>query len=233
MNSQTQLPLQCKVCDRGILVRKKVFRMSGPVVAIGYILLIPSILGMIGCALVSFKLFTYNPVRSPVFSKLSASLPETQDTSFRRRCINGMMLYNQNHPDQVFTATAIAEVCECSLAMFKETYAYPVASTKNAELSAISSCTEKYVNGTLVVPSDDIQQFYAAVIRGSEKQAPESNSTPEPEANSTPNFVSILGGGFTLALGIAFFVSGLLGWLLIMKKRVLQCSVCGAVINAS
>jgi hypothetical protein len=34
-------------------------------------------------------------------------------------------------------------------------------------------------------------------------------------------------------LGISSFVAGLLGWLLIMKKRILKCSVCGAVINAS
>ncbi len=35
-----------------------------------------------------------------------------------------------------------------------------------------------------------------------------------------------------LFLGIAAFVSGLLGWLLVMKKRVLQCNICSAVINA-
>jgi hypothetical protein len=38
--------LICKVCDRGTLLHKKVFRMSGPVVAIGFILLIPSVIGM-------------------------------------------------------------------------------------------------------------------------------------------------------------------------------------------
>ena len=42
-----------------------------------------------------------------------------------------------------------------------------------------------------------------------------------------------------LAEGIAFFwtvaalVSGVLGWLLVMKKRVLQCDQCGAVVAAS
>jgi hypothetical protein len=40
-------------------------------------------------------------------------------------------------------------------------------------------------------------------------------------------------GVWITLLGIASFVGGLLGWLLVMKKRVLQCSVCGAVINAS
>jgi hypothetical protein len=32
--------------------------------------------------------------------------------------------------------------------------------------------------------------------------------------------------------GIGCFVFGLLGWLLIMKKHVLQCGYCGAVVNA-
>jgi hypothetical protein len=199
--------------------------MSGPVVAIGYILLIPSVLGMVACALMFFGVLAYNPVRSPVVSKPSVPLPETHDTSFRRTCTNGMMIYNQNNPPLVLTATAIAEVCECSLAVFNETYTYPSDSVKDTESSAIDSCIKKYMNGMLVAPSDDIQQSYASVIYGSEKQ--------EPPSTPTPNFVSILGGGFAIALGIAFFVSGLLGWLLVMRKRVLQCSACGAVINAS
>ena len=41
----------CKICDRGTLMRRKIRRLSGPAVAIGYILLIPSILGMVGCAI--------------------------------------------------------------------------------------------------------------------------------------------------------------------------------------
>ena len=45
--------------------------------------------------------------------------------------------------------------------------------------------------------------------------------------------VAVLGGGLSIATAIASVVGGLVGWLLVMKKRVLQCSVCGAVINAS
>ena len=41
----------CKICDRGTLTPRKIRRLSGPAVAIGYILLIPSILGMAGCAI--------------------------------------------------------------------------------------------------------------------------------------------------------------------------------------
>jgi hypothetical protein len=46
-------------------------------------------------------------------------------------------------------------------------------------------------------------------------------------------FGVLFGGGFAIALGVASFVGGLVGWLLVMKKRVLQCSVCGAIVNAS
>jgi hypothetical protein len=41
----------CKICDRGTLVPRKIRRLSGPAVAIGYILLIPSILGLVFCAI--------------------------------------------------------------------------------------------------------------------------------------------------------------------------------------
>jgi hypothetical protein len=41
----------CKICDRGTLMPRKIRRLSGPAVAIGYILLIPSILGMAACAI--------------------------------------------------------------------------------------------------------------------------------------------------------------------------------------
>ena len=40
-------PIKCKTCDTGTMIRKKKYRMSGVVVTIGYILLIPSIFGML------------------------------------------------------------------------------------------------------------------------------------------------------------------------------------------
>jgi hypothetical protein len=39
-------PITCKVCDRGSLQRKQAYRLGGPAVVIGYILLIPSVLAM-------------------------------------------------------------------------------------------------------------------------------------------------------------------------------------------
>jgi hypothetical protein len=102
----------CKVCDRGALVPKKLYRMSRPVVAIGFILLIPCILGMLVAA------------------------------------------------------------------------------------------------------------FFAAAL-----VAPDAIGVRIYE----PGLIMTIAIGF----GVSSFVGGLLGWLLVMKKNVLQCSVCGATVNAS
>ena len=40
-------------------------------------------------------------------------------------------------------------------------------------------------------------------------------------------------GGLSCFFGAVSLVSGLLGWLLVMKKRVLECAYCGAVVAAS
>jgi hypothetical protein len=108
-------PIRCKVCDRGELELKDLNRMSGPVVLIGVILLIPSLIGMVLSAIAFFSLLA------------------------------------------------------------------------------------------------EAQQDFA-----------------KSGASGVSGIVWI-----TVAVGIACFVGGLLGWLLVMRKRVLQCSYCSAVINAS
>lgn len=40
-------------------------------------------------------------------------------------------------------------------------------------------------------------------------------------------------GGIFIMFGVASLVGGLLGWLLVMKKDILKCSHCGAVVAAS
>jgi hypothetical protein len=106
------MQVSCKICDKGSLIRKKKFRMSGPVIVIGYILLIPSVLGVV----ISFI--------------------------------------------------------------------------------------------TFLVVSSAASQSNAVAVAG-------------------------LAGGFSIFMGLAFLVSGLLGWLLVMKKQILQCNVCSAVVNAA
>jgi hypothetical protein len=106
--------VKCKTCDVGILQKIRKYRMSGVVVAIGYILLIPSVLG------VMFSIFAF-------FTTMSAA-----------------------------------------------------SGTKDAAATG-----------------------------------------------------AVIAGGIFIFFGIASLVGGLLGWLLVMKKDVLQCSHCGAVVAAS
>jgi hypothetical protein len=108
--------VRCKVCDAGTLVRRKKFRMSGLVVAIGYILPIPSILGILFSAFMFFS---------------AASLPHT---------------------------------------------------------------------------ANDV---------------------------ASANMATGVVGGVAIFFGIASFVGGLIGWLLVMKKQVLECGTSKAVVNAS
>jgi hypothetical protein len=42
-----------------------------------------------------------------------------------------------------------------------------------------------------------------------------------------------IGSSFFLLLLVVWFVGGVFGWLLVMKKKVLQCSHCGAIVAAS
>lgn len=53
--------LKCAVCKYGILEDKKLYRLSGPAVVIGYILLIPSVLGMIASLLLLLGVISFNP----------------------------------------------------------------------------------------------------------------------------------------------------------------------------
>jgi hypothetical protein len=48
-----------------------------------------------------------------------------------------------------------------------------------------------------------------------------------------PDGAAILGSGIFVVTGLIAFVGGLVGWLLVMKKNVLQCSNCQAVVNAA
>lgn len=207
--------LTCKICDSGTLRSKTVFRMSGPVVAIGFILLVPSILGVAFSAL---TLLGFNSVLTGVESGTNASesigrpVQSDFDASFRKSCAMSLRQKSQEagyYPSQ----QTVEGVCECSLASFKETGSMTIAS---------NTCADKLTDGTLEPLSPNVDAFY-------------SSDTPR-RASVAPIAslgARVIGSGFLIAIGIASFVGGLLGWLLVMRKRVLQCDVCGAVVNAS
>ena len=113
--------LVCKVCDRGSLSPKTVFSMSAPVVVIGWILLVPSILGMLFSALMLLGFNAHIGGESGTNSSVSIRpVQSASDASFRRNCAKSAR--------QTSLATGgsgsmawIEPYCECALATFKET----------------------------------------------------------------------------------------------------------------
>jgi hypothetical protein len=175
--------------------------MSGPVVAIGFILLVPSVLGMIFCAAM---LLGVNVLTGTLLAT-SADHPyqSAYDADFRRNCALGTV----NPVSQQRTE----QFCECALPLVKDGHDFGLV---------IQMCNHRLNNGTLAKPSAEIDALY-------------TDTSPKTGSAGGTAALSILGDAAFLYLGITFFVSGLLGWLLVMRKRILQCDVCGAVVTAS
>lgn len=212
----------CNVCDRGVLVSKSTYRMSWPVVFIGHLILIPSMLGVIASCLLFFGIFGYTEPQSTT-TRGTTELSETLafDASYRHECIQ-----NVGKNGAQISLSAMEAVCECVLPAVRNDRSLEV--TKRAT----EECAQRWLNGSLGQVDEATRALYAA----------DSSRQPHPEAPNisesgpTPpwiNFFRIIGGTFAVIWGIGFFVGGLLGWLLIMKKRVLECSSCSATINAS
>jgi hypothetical protein len=170
----------CRVCERGTLTNKKIFRMSGPVVVIGFIFLIPAVLGM----LLSVAMF---------LRVLSAGGAAGSEASSAKDEAVAHMREN-NIPEPLIAA---------------------VVAGRNAE---VESQLRYY----------DLAQYQRSWVRDAQEKIRTSDI-----GTAASGFGVLVGGGFAIAVGVASFVGGLVGWLLVMKKRVLQCSTCGAVINAS
>lgn len=209
--------LTCKTCDRGTLIAKKVFRLSGPAVAIGFILLIPSVIGMISCAV---ALIAVNVgVVSVGVSGTHLPVPPHQsafEANFRRNCAQSA---RQRIQGQGYYASPqlIEAYCECALAELKDS---------GSETVAGETCNEQAQDGTLTPPSPEVEALY------SRRTSVEEKSTGG-LWYAFMGWADALGSAYLVGLGVAFFVSGLLGWLLVMKKSVLQCDCCRAVVNAS
>lgn len=220
MNPQYQPA--CKVCERGVLVPTKIYRMSGPVVAIGYILLIPSILGMVASALMFFGIIGYNGTESStVTNEPTQSVQEDFATGFRRSCVN--------KPAPSMPLSVTEQYCECALSAYKLSLRNLIS---NSAQVADDACEQRWENGTLDVVDQETQHLYSSLIGHSNPPSTAEAKTAQ-RRSLFPRFFNIIGGGFAIALGVASFVSGILGWLFIMKKRVLKCSVCGATVSAS
>jgi DNA-directed RNA polymerase subunit RPC12/RpoP len=162
-----QNPL-CRTCGQGTLIKLTKFRMSAPVVVIGFVLLIPSVIGMLFGV---FMLFV-----TGVASKQTSALDETKIRA---------QLVAQNIPDPIVNEVVSGR---------------PVSGN---DLASLTSQQQSAVH-------DAESSRLGQTIGG--------------------GAATVIVGGFSMFVIIASFVGGLLGWLLIMRKRVLQCVRCGAVV---
>jgi hypothetical protein len=187
--------------------------MSGPAVAIGFILLIPSVLGMLFSALLFFGVIASTGGKSGANANESSHMFQSAfDASFRQSCArNFKRTYGQASGESA-PQSLVEQYCECALSVYKET---------GSNAMAAQTCTQEATDGTLNTPSQDVDALYT-----------NTSSHQNPDAAGV-NLFRFLGSVSAVALGIASFVGGLLGWLLVMRKRVLQCNLCGAVVNAS
>ncbi len=163
----------CQICVQGVMTRKRVYRMSGPAVVIGFILLVPSILGILFGGL------------TMLFTIIGSSAAPTADSQI------------QQVKSQLVSLGIPSEIVE------------DVAAGKRISETRLANLTP-----------DQRMQVRAAELKVS-------------TAKAVPGLAACCGGGFSVMIIIGSFVGGLLGWLLIMRKTVLQCFRCGAVVAAS
>lgn len=164
-------PIKCKTCEGGSLIRRKKYRMSGAVVVIGYILLIPSILGILLSVL--------------MFGSLQVAGSETMDTV---RASVEESLREAGVPDDIIARVASGQ--DLTAADSSVLTAYQLATVAGAELGRAAG-------------------------------------------SAGAGLGVAVGAGIAVVIGVASLVGGLLGWLLVMRKRVLECDNCGAVLAAS
>lgn len=205
----TPKKLICKICDRGELVRKALYRMSRPVVLIGYLLLIPSVVGMASGAgvLLYVNWLSFN-------------------ATYQARTQGGVINEAQRQIGMAKAEMQGAGVPE----EIVDTIIYP-GSRGVPTGDDLESELREFPN--LSPTQRDIIRYAAKKSDESEKAWADAADAPPNKSAENIEVLGFIGSGLALIVAISSFVGGLLGWLLVMKKKVLQCSVCGAVVNAS
>jgi hypothetical protein len=263
--------LLCKVCDRGSLSPKKVFRMSGPVVAIGFIILIPSILGIVfgGIMLIGVNNIASQARHQPIQSASNHEIPALEGkysnyiTDPSMSDLMPRSLKGANRADFVERLDVVGPIVFDGQYYFGEGCKAHEC-TSNEAAWVIDKMTSR---GTAVIMKDfpdaggvsfhEEFEIYGATLGNlppplqtwaNQKGMTETNATvvgstdtvsqASDTVSQAPDDVAtgvaqVIDSGFAIAIGIGSFVGGLLGWLLVMRKRVLKCNFCGAVVNAS
>ncbi len=147
--------------------------MSGPSVVIGFILLVPSIFGMLFGLLTSAGMIigaTNDPTRQTTVESVRRTLAEQQVPS-----------------------DIVNDVAE-----------------------------GRHISETRLTPLSFEQR---SAVHTAERKIT--------DLNAVTGIAACCGGTFSVMIIVGSFIGGLLGWLLIMRKTVLQCTRCGAVVAAS
>lgn len=163
--------IPCKTCEVGQLKKRKRYRMSGVVVLIGYILLIPSLLGIAAATM-----------------------------------------------GVVATGAATGQV-----AGTLEREARGKLRTAGVPPTVVEGIVAQHV-----IPRAELNQ-----LTEPQRQAVQQAKLELAAGKVGAGAGAVLAGGASLLFGVLSLVGGLLGWLLVMKKAVLQCNTCGAVVAAS
>lgn len=171
--------IQCKTCDTGELQKKRLYRMSGIVVFIGYVILLPSILGALaGVAVLAAGIATTSVAVATDDSDQSRSRmrDELRDAGIPISIVNRVL---RNEPIR---------------------------------------------NGD----RDQLSPEQIAIVETTQARA-----LGESVGSGVVAGAGILAGGAGIFITVSSLVGGLIGWLLIMKKSVLQCDSCAATTATS
>jgi len=150
------------------------------------------------------------------------------DDGFRRACAAGVIESVKQQSNGFPTLPSVVHICECSLNSRKQ---------GNFSSNTTNDCAERWLHADDQTPDPQAEAPYLKVYKsyadplGYQAALAREKEAEQPTAPRA--WFHVLGATFAITLGIASFVGGLLGWLLVMKKRVLRCSVCSATVNAS
>lgn len=161
----------CPTCQKGQLALKKKYRMSTPVVIIGWLFLIPSFIGMLIGLL-------------GLFATGKAATTTSAGIEQRAR-----------------------------------------ADLEAAKIPA--SMIESIVAGRVITAEDQ------SGLTDSQRATISAATTSLTASKIGAGAGTAIAGGFSIGIIVMAFVGGLLGWILVMKKKVLQCPMCSAVVPAS
>jgi hypothetical protein len=100
--------------------------------------------------------------------------------------------------------------------------------TKVARFSAVI----RVIGVILLIPSALGLAFTALLLLATMMSTADVMSTAHNEAQQTGAAIgSVLAFGFTLFIGVLSLVGGLLGWLLLLNRKVYKCVRCGFIIE--